>query len=358
MKSRTKKFLVKSIILFCIILALVLFWAFRYELATQGIGVTLKDSVNSLLKKPLYPVNMLNEPLTIKSIGQRVIVINDKEYSLYDPLGNEILSDKFSSNSPVIKSNGNYYIIYSHGGNNIKKYSGSKLVFDKKINGNIVSASITNRGCISLTYYNGLKYSLIVFDTDNDTLLTYNTENTIFTGSSLSDDGKMVAINCIYLDNGQLCSKVRVLKVYDGTELSNQIYPDELILDSVLQNDNSITIVTDKAVYINDKTDIFTDKLDAFKIFENGDCVVITDKMRYYNHSGTLNATAEKNSNINNIYECENGFIVYCKNYAHHYDNKLKLIASMYTPGATELAITKKYIYYVDSATLSRVPLR
>jgi len=374
-KARKRKARLRTIgrFILLVVMVFVLFvlYTFRYEISSQGFGVFLSDQLALLTKQSRFPVALLDEPVQLLPVGRRIAVVTDSSVNVYDPVGQVQLDDRVTGVSTLADSAGNYLIIYSRGGNELKVKSGDTELFSLHTDEVIHTAAVSKNGSIAVATASGSSSKVTVYDKSYREALTWTTDGTTVIALELDDKGQSLAVGSVWSDGGMISSHVRTLSVLTGKDVFHeQELSDELILSLKWQEDGSLTAVTDRSANTvrqsNIETARFDGELAAFTVMSDGSVAAVTGeyltahevKISLYSADMVPIAHTDLSENVKALQESELGLLVFTGEKVMRFDENLSRAASMETIGALQASAVGNKIYYTTVDHLYRINLR
>lgn len=374
-KARKRKARIKTIgrfiLLTIMVFALFVLYTFRYEISSQGFGVFFSDQLALLTKQSRFPVALLDEPVQLLPVGRRIAVVTDSSVNVYDPVGQEQVGDRVTGVSTLADSEGNYLIIYSRGGNDLKVKSGETELFSLHTDEAIHTADVSKNGSIAVATASGSSSEVTVYDKSYREALTWTTDGTTVIALELDDKGQSIAVGSVWSDGGMISSNVRTLSVLNGKDIFHeQELSDELILALEWQEDGSLTAVTDRSANTlrqsNIETARFDSELAAFSIMSDGSIAAATGeyltahevRLSLYSSDMAPIAHTDLRENVKALQESELGLLAFTGEKIMRFDENLNRAASMETLGALQASAVGNKIYYTTVDHLYRINLR
>lgn len=374
-KARKRKARLKTVGRFILLVLMVfvvfVLYTFRYEISSQGFGVFFSDQLALLTKQSRFPVALLDEPVQLLPVGRRIAVITDSSANVYDPVGEVQMDDRVTGVSTLADSEGNYLIIYSRGGNDLKVKSGETELFSLHTDEVIHTASVSKNGSIAVATASGSSSKVTVYDKSYREALTWTTDGTTVISLELDDKGQSLAVGSVWSDGGMISSNVRTLSVITGKDIFHeQEFSDELILSLKWHADGSLTAVTDRSANTirqsNIETVRFDGELAAFTVMSDGSVAVVTGeyltahevRLSVYTANMELKAHTDLREDIKALQESEQGLIAFTGEKVMRFDENLNRAASMETLGALQASAVGNKIYYTTVDHLYRINLR
>lgn len=346
-------------------------YTFRYEISSQGFGVLVSDGIALLTKQSRYPVALIDEPVQLLSVGQRIAVVTNSSVNVYDPVGEEHIDDRVTGASTLADSAGNYLISYSRGGNTLRVKSGKTELFSLRTDDVILAASVSKNGSIAVATAEGSSSKVTVYDKSYREALNWTTDSTVVTALSLDDRGQSLAVGGVFSDGGMICSNLRTLSVISGKDIfGQQTFEDEMALDLCWQKNGSLTAVTDRAAYTLSSEGVkrasFDGNLAAFTVTKDGSVAAATGeyitghevRLTVYAPDMTQTAEVTLSEDIKRLSDSSQGLLAFTGEKVIRFDKELSRAAVMETPGALQFSAVGAKLYYTTVDRLYRINLR
>ncbi|MEG2174958.1 MAG: DUF5711 family protein [Oscillospiraceae bacterium] len=374
-KKHVLRHTVKRLLVLALLSAVVFVaYAFRFDLASQGIGVLLTDTLQSAFDNHGYPVVLATPPLQLVHVGRRVAALSPTGVSVYNPAGHEVDFARLTSTMPVAVTAGRWLMVYDQGGYGISIRSGSQQLFEDTCAGVIYAATLCERGLSAVsTAAVGCQSQVTVLDAEYQKLFEWASSEGLVSVLSLNDHGELCAMGGVQSDKGVISSSVRLFSLSGGVERWNTIFTDEVLLAMRVQNDGSVVAVTDRAVValspdgvVRNRTDYGDEQLDAFCIAPDGTTAIAVGSYAVSHHL-TLRrldpearqvASVMLTEPVQSLFFHHDDVIAFQGNRATRYSAALELRNTIETPDAACAAVVGDDLYHATARELRRSPIR
>lgn len=188
-----------------------------------------------------YPVeDDFSSVLQANEMGTGLAILTPDNFTVYSPTAKNVFTYSHSMQNPVISTASKRAVIYDLNRTTLKVANGHNILFQQEMENNIIHAEISDSNRIAVTTrsasYNG---EVTVFNYNMKQRFVWYCATGFPIYSSLSDNGKMLAVSTVQTVDGLLTSDIYVIDAANGREMfsiSSQSYPLQLefISDSKL----------------------------------------------------------------------------------------------------------------------------
>ena len=178
--------------------------------------------------------------LQADGMGTGLAVLSPDSFNVYSPTGRNVFTYSHTMQNPVMDTASKRAVIYDLNRTSLKVANGHNILFQQEMENSIIHAEISDSNRIAVTTrsasYNG---EVTVFNFNMKQRFVWYCATGFPIYSSLSDSGKMLAVNTVQTVDGILTNDIYVIDAANGQELftiSGQSYPLhlEFISDSRL----------------------------------------------------------------------------------------------------------------------------
>ena len=178
--------------------------------------------------------------LQADGMGTGLAVLSPDSFTVYSPTGRNVFSYSHTMQTPVMDTASNRAVIYDLNRTSLKVANGHNILFQQEMENSIIHAEISDSNRVAITTrsasYNG---EVTVFNYNMKQRFVWYCATGFPIYSTLSDSGKMLAVNTVQTADGILKNDIYVINAADGRELftiSSRSYPlqMEFISDSQL----------------------------------------------------------------------------------------------------------------------------
>ncbi len=370
--DRRKK--IKQLFAVLIISALaIVVYAFRVEIAVQGLGVIFSDAVSYVIDNNGFPVVIDTDPKQLTAVGRRAVVVTDSSMAAYNPAGNKVLEKRTAGKDIIAVTAGKYLLSYEQGGYDLEIRTGDTVLYNHRFTETIYCADIAENGSFAVaTGAIGAQAQVTAFDSNyNQQFMWLSTEKVIYS-LSLDERAQFIAVGGVGLDEGEITSAISVFELQTGTGRGNIELKDELLLEVRLFEDNSVIAVTDKSVRsissngkLKGEYSFEGDAIAAFDIAENGVALALGDydllreqKIVRLNRLADPLADCRSANKAESIFVYGDDTLVFIGARVIRFDSNLGRVASTETPEAIAVCPTDKNLYYVTTDHINRVVIK
>lgn len=257
-KHTRKKFIKRLAVLIAAVVLFILVYAFRFDIASQGVGVLLSDTMALLLDNTGYPVAIESEPAQLIPVGRRAALITQNSLLVYNSAGNRVVDKRTSGQNTVAVTGGKYLLTYCEGGYDLELRSGETLLFSKRFTQPIYCADAAANGAVAASLGAvGDRAQVVVYDAAYEEQFVWLSSEQIVYSLALNKSADALAVGGARLSNGALQSDITVFDITSGDSLCNVKLQDEMLLAlKFVTEPNSggsrIVVVTDRAVHYVD----------------------------------------------------------------------------------------------------------
>ncbi len=184
-----------------------------------------------------------------EEMGTGLCVLSGDNLTVYSPTGKNIFTYNHSMQNPVITTSGNRAVIYDLNQTALKVTNSHNVLFRQEMGAGIVHADISDSNRIAVTTrssgYNG---EVTVFNFNMSERFVWYCATGYPVYSSLSDSGKVMAVNTLKTEHGLIQSCIYLISVSGGEELytiTDGAYPLEMIF---LSDSRLLIAYTDRLV--------------------------------------------------------------------------------------------------------------
>ena len=228
----------------------VVLYALRFDIASQGFGVLLSDTVALLFDSTGYPIDIASEPLQLTSVGRRAVLVAENAFSVYNQAGKQVIDERTVGKNTLAVSAGRYLLTYARGGYDLEIRSGETVVFSHQFDYPIYTAAIAPSGvCAVSTAALGDQSQVIVYDSNYVQQFLWVSAERIIYNLALDKNAQYIAVGGVGLNGGALESVVTAFEISTGEERCTHVLSNELLLALSLSEGIEATAVTDRAVH-------------------------------------------------------------------------------------------------------------
>lgn len=284
--KKTKRKLNKkklAIIITIMVIALILIITF--------IIYAYNKSFRDFMDKYILRKNITNENVPIIEIdyasntnvipyGRYICILAENNLIQYNSSGKKEQEVKVEINNPVYDTNGRYLVIGEKDSQKLYLISGSHIVWEKSVDGNLAKVSVNKNGYVS-TIVSGTSYKSVITTYDekgNELFKSYLSKATAV-DSCISQDNKYLGYAEINTSGTVIQSNIKIISMQDATEKNTEpeytytAPQNSLILRIKYQDKNRLVCMADDSIYmIDSNVDVKLLDLEDSKKVTFGDC--------------------------------------------------------------------------------------
>lgn len=353
---------------------IVLLYAFRFDIASHGLGVLLSDSVAMLVHQSDYPIVIDSHPEQLCAVGSRAVLITENSLSVYNKAGNRVIESHTAADDIIAASAGKYLMTYKLGGYDIKIRSGDTVMFSATFEYPIYCADIAESGAFAVaTGAQGAQTQVMVYDSNYNQQFWWVSAERVIHSLSLNSASEYLAVGGVQLDEGTLDSVVEVFELADGSQRALLNFNNELLLGLNLSDDGSIAAVSTEGIYafspagkLRNRYEFDGEGIAAFDISRNGKIAAAIGNYSA-NHelrivkldkNGALLGETTIDRDVESVFVYGDSVLVYVGERVIRFDSEMKKAASTETPDALMVVPIKKQLYYATMQQINRTPVK
>lgn len=201
-----------------------------------------------------------------------ITVLNKSTLYTYNASGNTVSEQDVNISTPIYSSNNRFLAIAEKDGNSIYLVSGSNIIWQTNIEGNISKIKVNNNGYVSVII-TGTSYKsiIILFDSKGKELFKTYLSNTIAIDTDISNDNKYLSVAEVDYSGSLTKSMVKTISIEKAKSdpTNSVIYTftsedNNLITAIKYQNKNLITCFYNDSIHTLNVTDEIDNKLITF----------------------------------------------------------------------------------------------
>jgi len=370
-KSKARGRVIRRFLLLILAAAAAFFlYTYRYEIASQGVGVLLSDQFALMTKTSAYPVALPEEPSELIAVGRRPAVVSGGTAYVFDPVGEKKVTDRIGGQNTLAVSVGNFLLVYTRGGYDLHLFSGDTELYRLRTDDPIGAACAAGDGSIAVAAASGGTSTVTVCGRSGKETFRWSTSGFVVTALALDEQGRRLAVGGVSSEEGVLTAQVRTFSLSGkGEEQIEEAIADELLLELRWRSDGQLTAVTDRGVWSLDaKTHrhaAFDAQPTAYALFPDGAIAVATgDYLSAHEvHLTRYDASLERTAagvlaeNVARMLPCGNDLLIFTGERVLRCTDTFERTAVYETPGALQVAAGGKTLYYTTVSHLNRLGL-
>lgn len=352
----------------------VIIYALRFDIASQGFGVLLSDTVAMLFDQTGYPVDIASEPIQLTSVGQRAVLVTENAFSVYNKAGQQVIDKRTAGQNILAVSAGRYLLTYARGGYELEVRSGETVVFSHKFEHPIYTAALAPTGaCAVSTAALGDQSQVIVYDANYTQQFLWVSADRIIYNLALDKNARYIAVGGVGLNGGALESAVTAFEISTGQERCAHLLSNELLLALTVSERAQTTAVTDRAVHrlseVSGKEKNYPlpeEHLAAFAISPDGTVALAVGdyasahslRLILLDENATPTAQGRLDRDIKSLHFYNDGLLVFLGERAIRFNAQLQKEEITETPDALLAQVIGKRLYYATMQQISHAAIR
>lgn len=353
---------------------LILLYAFRVEIASQGFGVLLSDGIAMLIDQTGYPLVIDSRPVQLSFVGSRAVLITENGLSVYNRAGNRVIESHSTADDIVAVNAGRYLLTYKLGGCDIKIRSGDTVIFSNTFEYPIYSADIAENGAFAVaTGAQGAQAQVMVYDSNYSRQFWWVSAERVIYSLSLNLEAESVAVGGIQLDEGTLDSVIEVFGLSDGSQKTLVTLNNEMLLGLRLLDDGGVNTVTTEGIYafsssgrLRNEYSYEGEGIAAFDILRDGRIAAAIGnysanhelRIAKFDKNGALLGEAGIDRDVMSIYLYDENVLAFVGERVIRFDANMKKAASTETPDALAAVPIKNQLYYATMYQINRTTIK
>lgn len=236
------------------------------------IAYSSNKTFRKFLDKYLFQKNISEEKLTaiqldydsnvnVLAYNKNICILAENKLMQYNTSGELVTEMKLEINNPVYHHNNKYLVISEKNSSKLYLISGSKILWEKDVDGNISKLNVNENGYVSIILTGTTYKSVIVtYDAKGNELFKTYLATTAAMDSTISKDNKYLAFAEINTAGTLIQSNIKIVSIEKARESSSDaiIYTYTAPTDSIVTN-----------IQYQDKTKLICMYDDAIHCIEN-----------------------------------------------------------------------------------------
>lgn len=352
----------------------VFLYALRFDIASQGFGVLLSDTLAVLFDQTGYPVDIASEPLQLTSVGRRAVLVTQNSLAVYNQAGKQVINAHTAGKNMIAVSAGRYLLTYARGGYDLEVRSGETVVFTHRFDYPIYTAAIASTGaCAVSTAALGDQSQVIVYDSNYTQQFLWVSAERIIYNLALDRNAQYIAVGGVGLNNGVLESAVTTFEISTGQERCTHVLSNELLLGMALPEGAEATAVTDRAVHrlseISGKEKSYSlsdEHIAAFDIAPDGAVALAVGdyesahavRLVLLDQDAVPTAQESFEYHVKSLHFYEDGLLAFLGDRAVRFNTQLQKEEITETPDALCAQVIGKRLYYATMQQINHAAIR
>lgn len=284
-KRTTKKVNKKklAIIITVIVIAVILL--------VTAIVYTYNEPFRDFMDKYVLRKNITDENVPIIEIdydsntnvipyGKYICILAENNLQLYNSSGKKEQEVKVEINNPIYNTNGKYLAIGEKNSQKLYLISGSNIVWEKDVDGNLLKVNVNKNGYVS-TIVSGTTYKSVIttYNSKGSELFKSYLSSTIAVDSCISPDNKYLAYAEVNTSGTVIKSNIKIISVEEAREKNTEpeftynADQNSLVLRIKYQDKNRLICMYDNSIHmIESNVDVKLMDLSEESKVTFGDC--------------------------------------------------------------------------------------
>lgn len=296
-----------------IALTLVFVFVFTFVLSSVGIipidALLLRAKVSVTGNGDRFPLSVSTDSaLYTDVLGENLIIVTTETVVVYSYNGKQLCNQPHNFAKPGLSVNEGRAVVFDRGGKGFYLFDDEKMTYEGTAENIIISAEYGKDGNYALaTKTTGATSALVVYDKHNKVIFQWNCAHENIVSITLSDNGRYAGVAVLGAENGEIITTVK----YFGFDYKEALNTQKIVGVSPFDIDftklNSITLLTDKGVFLVDRkaekyetiTTYYSTEFNSCDFSDNGKYIVTLAKygsenvfeIALFSKSGKLKST-------------------------------------------------------------------
>lgn len=257
-KKKRRKRIRRTLICVLILTVTVVVYAFRenwipyFEDFVDNVKYEMfvsKKNKNAKFPADIISSTTYNEQV----IDDKIAILTDTYYNVYDNKGNVCFSDQHVMSNPVMKMSSNRALIYDQGAKKLVVETKLKRLYSKTVDNKIMYADISNKGYVGVVTESSKYTSFLTVYNQQGKKIFYASNSEKIIGLDFTNDSKGCIVSTISSQGGQLVTKVTGYNFSKEKSIFTSKAYNTLGLDlEVLSGGRCVLVGDTQAVFLND----------------------------------------------------------------------------------------------------------
>lgn len=189
--------------------------------------------------------------------GRYICILAENNLEQYNSSGKKEQEVKIEINNPIYDTNGRYLVIGEKGSQKIYLISGTQIIWEKNVDGNLSKVTVNRNGYVS-TIISGTSYKsvIVTYDDKGNELFKSYLSNTTAIDARISQDNNYLGYAEVSTSGTVIQSNVKIISVKEAAEKNtepvfNYTAPqNSLILRLKYQDKNRLICVYDDSIHM------------------------------------------------------------------------------------------------------------
>lgn len=195
-----------------------------------------------------FPIKLdASDDIIFTSVGSKLAVLNDISYTVIDTSKEKIkYRDVHGYTNPIMKTNGDYVVIYDQGSHKYRLDNSSKNIYEDKTNNAILCADTSSSGVVALaTTSDSAKSEIIVYNKSLKEKKKYSITNGYVTSIAIDDSANRIAFAVVNSENAKLNTIVYTMSMNDEKPRASFSYESSTVYDLHFASSNLYVVGSD-----------------------------------------------------------------------------------------------------------------
>ena len=260
-------------------------------LLVTAIVYTYNEPFRDFMDKYVLRKNITDENVPIIEIdydsntnvipyGKYICILAENNLQLYNSSGKKEQEVKVEINNPIYNTNGKYLVIGEENRQKLYLISGSNIVWEKDVDGNLLKVNVNKNGYVS-TIVSGTTYKSVIttYNSKGSELFKSYLSSTIAVDSCISPDNKYLAYAEVNTSGTVIKSNIKIISVEEAREKNTEpeftynADQNSLVLRIKYQDKNRLICMYDNSIHmIESNVDVKLMDLSEESKVTFGDC--------------------------------------------------------------------------------------
>ena len=228
--KNTKK--LKLVAIIVVVLLLIMLAAAQFGGVTFS---TISDSVRTFFaglgSGDGYPYQISGMVIGDATVtNSDLVLLYDDSVKVLGTTAKELSSISHKYDHPVMQSNSGRVLLYDEGGNKFKVQSKTRTLYEKETKYMILTGSLGKDGSVAIaTRAEDAQSMLTVYNSKEKEIFVWKCAKENIISCDVSDNGKLIAISVLGVENGSVYSKVYIFDKRKDTPKASFAYQDSAV---------------------------------------------------------------------------------------------------------------------------------
>lgn len=246
-----------------------------------------------------------SDSVAVYAYDNYIAIATVDKLQIYNSSAKEVASIDININNPIFASNGKYLVIGDKGKQRVTLVSGTKILWNENIDGNVTRVSVNESGYVSVVYSGSTYKSIVgVYKPSGDQLFkTYIPDNTVV-DSTISSDNRFLSFAEVDTKKTIIQTTIKTISIKDAVgnaensiAYSYKLPANSLVINLKYQGSKNIICMCDDGINIlsDGKVDKVVDLQEEGKKYSFAGINLVNT---LYVIEETTDGTTNQNSNI------------------------------------------------------------